>query len=152
MGTRKRNNYKATEFKRGYISSRQTEQDLKELGEHVVAAAKAALKKEAEAIVAEAKTRCPVYEGHKRNGKVYMQAGVKPGALRDSIIAEPKDDETVYQISANAKTEDGFLYGQIVEFSPARGHPFLYPTFDAKKDEARKNIVDAIKSAVRRGR
>lgn len=147
------NHYKDKSFSRGGFSTGQTEQHLKELGEHVLAAAKAALKDGAELIVADAKSRCPVYEGHKKNGKVYMAADVTPGALKDSIKAEPDSNGTVYNISANAKSADGSLYyGQIVEFSPRVNRPFLYPAFEAKKQEVADGITKAIREAIRRGR
>jgi len=136
----RRNNYKAGSFSRGKVSAGQTEQHLKELGEHVLQAAKDALKAGVDAVVEDAKTRCPV----------------KTGVLRDSIKAEPNKNKTVYQISANAKSPptknlpNGYLYGQIVEFSPSRGRPFLYPALEAKRAEVQKGIEDAIKSAIRK--
>lgn len=149
---RRRNHYRDKSFSRGGISTGQVESHLKELGEHVLEAAKAALKEGVDSVVAEAKSRCPVYEGHKKNGKVYMAAGVKPGALRDSIKAEPNNRGTVYQISADAKSSDGFLYGQILEFSPRVNRPFLYPALEAKKKDVVDGIAGAIREAIRRGR
>ena len=149
---RRRNHYRDKSFSRGGISTGQVESHLKELGEHVLEAAKAALKEGADSVVAEAKSHCPVYEGHKKNGKVYMAAGVKPGALRDSIKAEPNSRGTVYQISADAKSSDGFLYGQILEFSPRVNRPFLYPALEAKKKDVVDGIAGAIREAIRRGR
>ena len=148
----RRNNYKAKSFSRGGITSGKTEEHLKALGEHVLLAAKEALKKCAENVADDAKKRCPVYEGHKKeNGKVYFAKGVKPGALRDSIKAEPNSKGTVYQISANAKSEDGFLYGQIVEFSPRVNRPFLYPALDENRKSVAKEIREAIQAAIKKG-
>lgn len=138
-------------FTRGGMTTGAVEQHLRELGEHVLQAAKAALKEGADMVVKDAKSRCPVYEGHKRNGQVYHWAGAKPGALRDSIQAEPNTKGTVYAISANAKSEDGYLYGQILEFSPRVNRPFLYPALDANKQAVSDMIQDAIKNAIRRG-
>ncbi len=146
------NHYKDRSFTRGDIRSGKTDEVLKELGQHVLEAAKAALKQGAEEIVADAKSRCPVYKGHQHNGRTYMAANVKPGALRDSIKAEPNKAGTVYKISADAKSDDGFLYGQIVEFSPRVNRPFLYPALEAKRDMIKTNIETAIKQAIRRGR
>ncbi|WP_051650348.1 HK97 gp10 family phage protein [Selenomonas sp. AB3002] len=152
MARRKRNNYKAKSFSRGGITTGQTEKHLKDLGEHVLKAAKDALAECAEKVVNDAKKNCPVYEGHKKeNGKNYFAKGVQPGALRDSIKAEPNDKKTVYQISANAKSEDGFLYGQIVEFSPRVNHPFLYPALEENKAYVQKYISEAIQAAIKRG-
>ena len=147
----RRNNYKARSFSRGHISTGKTEKHLKDLGEHVLQAAKDALKVAADKVVQDAKNRCPVYEGHKKNGKTYFAKGVKPGALKDSIKAEPNKNATVYQISADVKSEDGFLYGQIVEFSPRVNRPFLYPALDANKQDIKREITEAIQAAIRKG-
>ena len=151
MARQKRNNYKAKSFSRGGITAGQTEKHLKDLGEHVLQAAKDALEMCAEKVVSDAKNRCPVYEGHNKNGKHYFAKGVQPGALRESIKAEPNNKKTVYQISANAKSSDGFLYGQIVEFSPRVNRPFLYPALEENKDYVKKTISDAIKAAIKKG-
>lgn len=147
----RRNNYKSTSFSRGKMSAGAVEQHLKELGNHVLEAAKQALKEGAEMVVKDAKSRCPVYEGHKKkNGKIYHWAGAKPGDLRDSITAEPNNKGTVYRISANAKSTDGFLYGQIVEFSPKVNRPFLYPALDANKKAVSEAVQNAIRNAIKR--
>ena len=139
-------------FTRGGMTTGAVEQHLRELGEHVLQAAKAALKEGADMVVKDAKSRCPVYEGHKKkNGQIYHWAGAKPGALRDSIQAESNTKGTVYAISANAKSEDGYLYGQILEFSPRVNRPFLYPALDANRQAVSDMIQDAIKNAIRRG-
>lgn len=145
------NHYKDKGFSRGSVSTGQAESHLRELGEHVLAAAKTALKDGAELVVAEAKSRCPVYKGHKKNDRVYM-ANVTPGALKDSIKAKPNSKCTIYTISADAKSADGFLYGQIVEFSPRVNRPFLYPALEAKKKEVADGITKAIRDAIRKGR
>ncbi len=152
MGRQRRNHYRDRSFSRGTMSTAKTEQALKELGDHVLEAAKSALARAAAKVVQDAKSRCPVYEGHKKNGKVYMAAGVTPGALRDSIKAVPNSKGTVYKISADAKASDGFLYGQIIEFSPRVNRPFLYPALEENRDMVVKSISDAIRQAVERGR
>ena len=140
-------------FGRGGMSIGTVAKQLKEVfGDTVVAAAKEALKNGAEMVAKDAKARCPVYAGTKtKDGYVYMDKRVKPGELRDSIKAEPNKDGTVYQITANAKSESGFLYGQIVEFSPKINKPFLYPAMDANRLAVRNAIKDAIRAAVRGG-
>lgn len=148
MARRRRN---TISFARGGMTSGTVAKQLREaFGDSVVAAAKDALKNGAELIAKDAKARCPVYAGSKKkNGAVYMDKRVKPGELRDSIKAEPNKDGTVYQITANAKSEDGFLYGQIMEFSPKVNKPFLYPAMNANRLAVRNSIKDAIRAAVR---
>ncbi len=152
MGRQRKNHYRDKSFSRGHVSTAKTEQVLKELGNHVLEAAKTALGQAAEAVVRDAKSRCPVYAGHKKNGRTYMAAGVNPGALRDSIKAEPNSKGTVYKISADAKSKDGFLYGQIVEFSPRVNRPFLYPALEANREMVIRSVSDAIRQAIARGR
>lgn len=147
----KHNHYRDKGFSRGRVSAggaEQVEQDLRELGEHVLEAAKKALETGVNEVVADAKSRCPEYQGHKKGDRVYMMRGVAPGALRDSIKATPNSQRTVYKISADAKSEGGFLYGQIVEFSPRVNKPFLYPALDAKKQSVADGIYEAVKSAM----
>ena len=139
-------------FTRGGMTTGATERHLKELGDHVLTAAKEALKTCAEEVARDAKSRCPVYEGHKKgNGQVYHWQGAASGALRDSIKAEPNKSGTVYQISANAKNGKGYLYGQIIEFSPKINRPFLYPALDANRDKVRESIAAAIRAAIKGG-
>lgn len=128
-----RSSYRATGFSRGHMSTGRAVQQLRELGEHVVEAAKHALKLGVYRVVADAKSRCPV----------------KTGKLRDSIKAEPNSQETEYQISANAEN-DGVFYGPIVEFSPEINKPFMYPALDAHKQEIKESIQNAIHEASRR--
>lgn len=123
---------------RKYVS---TQELLRGMGEDVLQAAKAALAKGAEEVVAEAKSRCPVYKGKDRR--------VTPGALRDSIHAEKKSG-TFHRISAGAQAQDGTAYGKLVEFSPKINKPFLYPALDARRDGIRRGIVEAVKAALRR--
>lgn len=149
------NHYNDVGFARGRItdtrlSTAQALAELREMGEHVVTAAKKALKDGVDAIVADAKSRCPV----------------RTGRLRDSIKAEPNRDGTVYQISANASVEiknsailnnseytgDGrFYYGAHVEFDPKINRPFLYPAMDANRQQIYDNVSAAISRAVQTG-
>lgn len=137
---RRRNHYgDSNKFIRGNMSPNETLRELREMGEHVVQAAKNALRQGAEVVVADAKNRCPV----------------KTGKLRDSIKAKPNDEGTVYKIAANAfKTDSSgrrYYYGQSVEFDPAINKPFLYPAMDAHKNEILEKIKDAISNAIRQG-
>lgn len=140
----RRNHYNDIGFARGRITGSSTHRTiaaLREIGEHVVTAAKQALKEGADAIVADAKSRCPV----------------NTGRLKDSIRAIPNRDGSVYQIVADAsvestKSQSGrFYYGAVVEFSPKINRPFLYPAMDAHQQEIRDNISTAISRAVRSG-
>ena len=124
------------DFSRGIsdtISLPETMRQLREMGEHVVQAAKDALKQGADEVVADAKNRCPV----------------KTGKLRDSIRAKTNSDGTVYTIVADAD-RNGFCYGQIVEFSPKEGYtPFLYPALEANYGRVMANIRAAVNRAAR---
>ena len=125
---------------RGFVSA---EKILSELGTEATAAAKEALERGADDVVAEAKNRCPVYTGTDKR--------VVKGALRDSIHKRPRrKDGSVWRIAADAESQDGVFYGVLVEFSPRINRPFLYPTLDAKKDGIRSAIVDAVRTAIRR--
>lgn len=139
-----RSHYGDVGFSRGSMTGMSTAKTialLREYGEHVIEAAKAELKKGVDAVVADAKSRCPV----------------KTGRLRDSIKAESNRDGTVYWISANASTESDksptgrFYYGPVVEFSPQVNKPFLYPAMDAHRQEIRDNIDAAISRATAKG-
>lgn len=128
------------DFSRGLsenLGLNETVRQLREMGEHVVEAAKAELARGAHEVVADAKNRCPV----------------RTGRLRDSIRATPNSSATSYRISANAQSDDGFYYGQIVEFSPKPGfRPFLYPALDANVGRIYGNIRAAINRAIQTGR
>ena len=120
----------------GNVGLSTTVEQLQALGENVLQAAKDALKRGVDDVVADAKSRCPV----------------RSGRLRDSIKATPNADGSSYALSANATAKDGFHYGQIVEFSPKPGYrPFLYPAIEAHWREIRSNIDAAISRAVRSG-
>ena len=140
--SRRRDHYGGSGFNRGAITGRRTIgtiADLRELGDHVIAAAKEALREGAEAVVAEAKSRVPV----------------KTGALRDSIKATPEKNGTVYSISANAFREGSngrrFYYGQAVEFDPRIDKPFLYPAMKALREDVMKKVEDAVHDAINGG-
>ena len=138
----RRNHYRDTGFRRGRLTGMSTYKTLsvlRELGEHVVEAAKAELKKGVDEIVADAKSRCPV----------------KTGRLRDSIKAVSNKDGTVYWITANASVESTksptgrFYYGAVVEFSPKINKPFLYPAMEAHRQEIYDGVGKAISNAAR---
>lgn len=115
---------------------------LKQLGETVENAAKAALEEGAEILVKEATARCPVYDGD--------DPRVVKGALRDSIHAVKEKGGKEYRIVADAQAKDGLFYGKMVEFSPKINKPFLYPAMDAKRKEIQQKIVAAVREAIRK--
>ena len=125
---------------RGFVSA---EKILSELGAEATTAAKEALAHGADDVVAEAKNRCPVYTGTDKR--------VVKGALRDSIHKRlRRKDGSVWRIAADAESQDGVFYGVLVEFSPRINKPFLYPALDAEREAIKKNIVEAVKAALRR--
>ncbi len=115
---------------------------LKELGENATKAAKSALADGVEIIMQEAKNRCPVYKGNDHR--------VVKGALQDSIHAVKQKGGAKYKIVADATSHDGIFYGKLVEFSPRINKPFMYPAMDAKRDEIKSKIIDAVREALRR--
>ena len=118
------------------------EEILRELGENATKAAKSALADGAEIVMQEARNRCPVYKGNDNR--------VVKGALRDSIHAVKQKGGAKYKIVADAVSHDGIFYGKLVEFSPAINKPFMYPAMDARRDEVRNKIIDAVREALRR--
>ena len=136
---RRRNPYSRGKFSRGKMSTSRTLEALREMGSHVVQAAKDALKQGADIVVADAKSRCPV----------------KTGRLRNSIQAEPTNNGAAYKISANAVSVDNhgreYYYGGRVEFDPKINKPFMYPAMDANRNAIYSNVKDAISDAIRRG-
>ncbi len=140
MGRGRRRHNEST-FRRGRIGGNtrygvsQTVEQLRELGEHVIEAAKLALAWGADQVVADAKSRCPV----------------KTGELRDSIDAITLKKGAEYKISADATNAKGIAYRQFVEFSPKIDKPFLYPAMDANRDIIYNDVKDAIKEAIDRG-
>lgn len=114
-------------------SGRVFKQVLEDYGEAAAKAGKEAVKRGADAVAMEAKSRCPV----------------RSGALRDSIHTEPRAGGAYQQIVADAKSEDGYCYAKIVEFSPKINKPYLYPAMDAKRAAVREDIINSIRKAVR---
>ncbi len=124
---------------KGYQSA---EEILRELGDYATKAAKDALADGAEIVMQEARNRCPVYKGNDNR--------VVKGALRDSIHAVKQKGGAKYKIIADATSHDGIFYGKLVEFSPKINKPFMYPAMDARRDEVRNKIIDAVREALRR--
>lgn len=134
----RRSHYRDSGFSRHLdnLGTTETLRQLREMGDHVVEAAKVALARGVDEVVADAKSRCPV----------------RTGRLKASIKATPNSSGTSYKISANAQNDDGFYYGQIVEFSPKPGFtPFLYPALEANIGRIYGNIRAAINHAIQMG-
>lgn len=108
---------------------------LRAKGEDVLLAAKLALKDGVDLIIADAKSRCPV----------------RTGKLRGSVKAEDVANGAAYELTADAKNENGVAYGQFVEFSPKINKPFLYPAIDANIGTVKQDIRQAIQGALRSG-
>lgn len=104
------------------------------IGDNAAKAAKDALKKGADLVVEDARSRCPV----------------RTGAFRDSIHAEPRRGGTYIRIVADAQNSDGVYYGKVVEFSPRINRPFLYPAIDAARDSIRQDVARAVKESLKR--
>ena len=137
-------------FSRGQTSIdwqvQQAVESLRRKGEHVIVAAKQALKESADIILTDMISRVPV----------------KTGNLKSSIKAEPLQDGAIYQFSANARNpKDDFLYGPIVEFSEwhmwkgkrrkKKKQAFMYPAMDANREKVNQSIKRAIETAIARG-
>lgn len=108
---------------------------LRAKGEDVLLAAKSALRDGVDLIIADAKSRCPV----------------RTGKLRDSIKAVDVASGAAYELTADAKNENGVAYGQFVEFSPKINKSFLYPAIDANIGAVKQDIRQAIQGALRSG-
>ena len=134
MAGTSRRRHNESSFGRGYANIAGVSEAVRNLrmkGEHVLTAAKQALKEGADMIVQDAKSRCPV----------------KTGALKNSITAKSLEYGAAYEISADAKNQNGVAYGQFVEFSPY-GHPFLYPAMDAQRDNVNNRVKQAVQNAI----
>lgn len=107
---------------------------LKMISEKVSKTTKEALKECSEMLVQEAKSRCPVDSGR----------------LRDSIHAEKRKGGTKYQITADAKDDEGRYYGKVVEFSPKINKPFMYPAMDSLKEQIKDKLINAVRDGLKR--
>ncbi|MBQ7705703.1 MAG: histone H1 [Selenomonadaceae bacterium] len=106
--------------------------ELRAKGEHVVQAAKLELFKGAYDVLTDAQNNCPV----------------RTGKLKDSLKVVDVADGAAFEISADAKNEDGVPYGQFIEYAPW-GTPFLLPALESNSDRIRHNIKKAIQNAAR---
>lgn len=152
-------------FERGSLpisknSIGKTMKELREMGAHVVQAAKDALRQGAETIVQDAKSRCPVKTGKLRDSihAVSKKGGAEYALVADAVTTVKKRlrniDGTVMTDSKGMPVTESMelYYGQIVEFSPEINHPFLYPAMEAHSKEIMDNVKDAISAAINRGK
>ena len=112
--------------------NKQFKQVLAQYGEAAAAAAKEAIAENADELCREAKSRCPV----------------KTGKLKDSIHVVKLKKGAVCHVVADAKGKDDTPYARIVEFSPKIDKPFMYPAFDAKRDQMKENVIMKIREAL----
>lgn len=128
----------------GYMSTSKTLKALREMGEHVVKAAKQTLKECVDEVVIDVQNRAP--QG-------------RTGNLKGAVKAIPNKNATSYEIQVNdpaLNEKSGIPYGQFVEFDPRiGGNPsegkFLYPTTGKHKPEIKAKIEDSIRNAINRG-
>lgn len=127
----------------GYMSTSRTLKALREMGEHVVKAAKQTLKECVDEVVVDVQNRAP--QG-------------RTGNLKGAVKAIPNRSATSYEIQVNAPALNkyGIPYGQFVEFDPRiggnpHGGRFLYPTLEKQRPIIHEKIEDSIINAINRG-
>lgn len=131
---------------RGYNQQATIRRILALYGEKAAAAARQALRENAESLVEEMKNRCPVETGFYSDRHFKLK---HPGRLRDSIHVEEGGKKDVIQIVADAKDDKGYPYAAIIEYSP-RGQAFMKPAYEAKKIEMINHSKDLIRAANRK--
>ena len=112
---------------------------LIELGAEASAEAKKALLAGGQTILSDAKARIHSVSGAlSANGKI----GVNNLGTIVRIVFDAASPAT-------AHSAGGYMYAKIVEFRPGHEHPYLYPAYDAHRDQIKKNVIEAIQKAVR---
>jgi len=112
---------------------------LIELGADVSAAAKEELLQGGQTILADAKARIHSISGAlSASGKLEINA-------KGTIVRIVFDAAS----PATANSSGGYMYGRIIEWRPGHEHPFLYPAYDAHKNQIKQNVIEAIRQAVR---
>jgi len=130
---------------------------------------KEALEKAANDVVAQMKTRAPVYAGPPeiRSDKRHKGEPVIPGALRDSIAwtwgDAPKGTVTLGAVKTSQFTKDGTtkltiycgdrkaFYARWVEFGTRKwkGSPFFFSTWRNNKRKVKGQLTRAIRKAIK---
>ena len=130
------------DFTRGWYSASQsvnkTVKKLREMGEHVLTAAKGTLKDGVDELVEDIKHQVP-----RRTGK--LQESIK-------AISNKNGAEYVIQANAPALNKRRIPYGQFVEFDPKIGGDpiegrFLYPAMRKHKPLIQDKIIDVVRKA-----
>jgi hypothetical protein len=147
----KRRRHTESTFMRGAVSSEvlRAVKELRAKGEHVLTAAKVALKKGVDIIVEDAKSRCPVKTGTLKES--IKAIDLKSEREKSQFATEDEKEEGVaYALTADAKNDKKIAYAQFVEFDPRIAKPFLYPALDAHTDEVNDMVKAAVDDAVRK--
>lgn len=109
-----------------------------ELGADVSAAAKKELQAGGQMILADAKARIHSISGAlSASGKIEVN---KKGTIV-RIVFDAASPATTHSLG-------GYRYAKIVEFRPGHERPYLYPTYDAHRDQIKENIIESIRKAV----
>lgn len=127
--------------RRGNLSQSAIGAILAELGADVTVKAKAELFNGGQTILSDAKARI-----HSISGK--LSASGRLEVNRKGTVVRVVFD-AVSDPSANGTNPGGYIYGRIIEFRPGHEQPFLYPAYDAHRDQIKQNIIDVIREAVR---
>lgn len=73
----------------------------------------------------------------------------RSGRLLNGFCIRPLQKGMRVRIEVSAiNPKDGVDYARILEFSPHKGHPFLYSAFHAHKDEIHEKIVAAVRKGL----
>lgn len=121
-----------------YLSGHAISAVLEELGADVSVAAKEALLQGGQTILADARARIHSISGAlSASGRLEVN---KKGTIV-KIVFDAASPETDYS--------EGYRYAKIVEFRPGHEHPYLYPAYDAHRDQIKQNVIEAIQKAVR---
>ena len=112
---------------------------LIELGAEVSAEAKKALLDGGQTILTDAKARIHSISGAlSASGKIEVN---KSGTIVRIVFDAASPTTT--------NSAGGYVYSKIVEFRPGHEHPYLYPAYDANRDQIKQNVIEAIQKAVR---
>lgn len=132
------------------INSAKLVQSLYKQGEHILKAARQALKVGVDNIVNDAKILCPVDTGTLQQSISASTFGV--GAAKGTgylITASAKAKNTVKRGKGKDAPQEQVDYAQYVEFDPRINKPYLYPSISKNRKQLYKLIRTAIEVASR---